>query len=1132
LQRCDRMQPTRLTLRDRLMADRFLLTRTDGCIDLATGDPVWWRWRRCAGGGADLAWEAQCAWLRAQPLAGRIQLIDYGLCLEGRAFEAWTARGRLTASGFERERSARFERAVSTLRDTNPPPSWAGVDAHAFEDFLNRNHGSGIRCLELGSFTPAAAGAIGSMRDGRLQLWIARFARQHGYVPIGLRSIERRPALLSLLNEAHVLVLCGGPLRMPKPRMEQDVLLRVALSAGGGGAARSHVVVRPPDDRHTQLRRIAGDGPLAAIPSRRGRPESGASRSGGPTMRQSEHPSGLTGLLREDVAEYDAEVSLPLPLAAAAVVHRPPESALPHRPLPKGGSDTRPYGDDEGLMARVHQRLRVARACASRGRHAAAERGYREAIAGSVRRCAWSAAAVAAVDHGWLCRSRGRTSRAIASFDDALAWADRGRDRMTAVQALLGLGHARVDAGSIAEGESAFRAAAFAAGELNDVMSEASGWAGVARCCFWQGRPDEVDALSGRVVGASVSDRVAVWRYVSRSALMRGDLRAAMTTAREAHDAATGAGESRLLLSARSAMADVYAHVGDVDTLQATVADGLVLARRFRSPLAAVRLRLSLLEGLTAARRWAAAQRVARTFTVRARTALPALLGARAQLAVHQCRPDVAPAVPASVEAFILRSGARALGRRPGEASKMEFVHDLIALLQTCQDTEDDERAVTQLCSMVRDRLVASFVGVFEAAPGTPLLASTNGLGGRPPQVVERALATGLLVPATAFDCVIEAAAPVRMGNTTLAAVACRWPIDALIEPGRAGAILSAAAAACAPAVRALLDRRALTPPLTLSDPPILGESPPMQVVRRAIVQASAAPFPVLIAGESGTGKELVARAVHRYSPRRDRRFCAVNCAAFADELIEAELFGHARGSFTGAVAERAGLFEEAHGGTLFLDEVAELSTRAQAKLLRVLQEGEIRRVGENHVRHVDVRVVAATNRALEQEVADGRFRRDLLYRLDVVRIQVPALRERPDDVPGLAQHFWQQALTRTGGHAALDRATVAALARYDWPGNVRELQNVLSALAVRAPRRGRVGPDQLPAVIAGAAAAEATTLDEARRTFDRRFVRAALARAGGHQGRAAADLGLTRQGLAKLMRRLEIVGVDVSSSS
>jgi two-component system response regulator HydG len=292
--------------------------------------------------------------------------------------------------------------------------------------------------------------------------------------------------------------------------------------------------------------------------------------------------------------------------------------------------------------------------------------------------------------------------------------------------------------------------------------------------------------------------------------------------------------------------------------------------------------------------------------------------------------------------------------------------------------------------------------------------------------------------------------------------------------------------------------------------------------LRARVRRVAAAPFHVLVEGESGAGKELVARALHGAGPRRHRRLCTVNCAALTDELLEAELFGHARGAFTGAVRERAGFFEDADGGTLFLDEVGELSLRAQAKLLRVIQDGEVRRVGESHARRVDVRLVAATHRVLADEVAAGRFRADLRYRLEVVRIAVAPLRDRPEDVAVLARAFWADAAARTGTRAALHPATLAALARYHWPGNVRELQNVMRALAVNASSRGVVMPASLPPGL-GAAASPPITLSLARRGFEERFVRAALARAGDRPGQAARELGLTRQGLRKLLVRLGI---------
>ena len=217
----------------------------------------------------------------------------------------------------------------------------------------------------------------------------------------------------------------------------------------------------------------------------------------------------------------------------------------------------------------------------------------------------------------------------------------------------------------------------------------------------------------------------------------------------------------------------------------------------------------------------------------------------------------------------------------------------------------------------------------------------------------------------------------------------------------------------------------------------------------------------------------------------------------------------------------RRGLLEASSGGTVFLDEVGELSPRAQAKLLRTLQDGEIRKVGENVTRRLDLRVVAATNRTLAAEAAEGRFRHDLLYRLDVVHLQVPPLRDRGADIARLAMYYWDRTLVQTRGRARLAPETMNALAAHEWPGNVRELQNVLAALAVAAPAHGEVGPRLLPAAIRRAAEERRPTLAEARRAFDRTFVYDALTRSGGRRSPAARELGLSRQGLAKLVTRL-----------
>jgi len=366
---------------------------------------------------------------------------------------------------------------------------------------------------------------------------------------------------------------------------------------------------------------------------------------------------------------------------------------------------------------------------------------------------------------------------------------------------------------------------------------------------------------------------------------------------------------------------------------------------------------------------------------------------------------------------------------------------------------------------------------------------------------------------------------PLRYGGVRIGDAVLR---GAPRDESEARAVLKALATACAPALRTRLDDLQLSRAGEALAGELLGVSPAMRALRDAVARAAGSAFPVLIEGESGTGKELVARAVHRLSARRDRRWAAVNCAALTDELLEAELFGHVRGAFTGAVGPRVGLLEDAHEGTLFLDEVAELSPRAQAKLLRVLQEGEIRRVGENSARRVDVRLVSATNRSLVEAARQGSYREDLIFRLAVIRLRVPPLRDRIEDVPLLAHHFWRSLSARTSTRAMLGPDAVAALCRAPWAGNVRELQNVIAALVVGGPSGGRIGARQVDQILADRAQQDPTppiSLARARQQCDHRMVAASLARHANQRAAAARELGVSRQGLAKLIARLNLDG-------
>jgi len=309
-----------------------------------------------------------------------------------------------------------------------------------------------------------------------------------------------------------------------------------------------------------------------------------------------------------------------------------------------------------------------------------------------------------------------------------------------------------------------------------------------------------------------------------------------------------------------------------------------------------------------------------------------------------------------------------------------------------------------------------------------------------------------------------------------------------------------------------------------------LGRSVAMQEVFRTIRRVAATHVTVLIHGESGTGKELAARAIHELGPRSRGPFVAVNCAGIPDGLIESELFGHERGAFTDAVERRIGRFEAASGGTLFLDEIGELAAPVQAKLLRVLQERHIERLGGSGSIPVDVRVLTATHRDLEQDVAAGRFRADLFYRIQVVPIELPALRQHRDDISLLAAHFLEKARAASGrGPARLAPAALAALERYAWPGNVRELENAI-AHAVALADADVLGIDDLPRALVRATRIDGLHdavrsgelgFEQATADFERELLLEALESAGWNQTRTAEQLRMTRRALKLRMDRL-----------
>jgi DNA-binding NtrC family response regulator len=298
----------------------------------------------------------------------------------------------------------------------------------------------------------------------------------------------------------------------------------------------------------------------------------------------------------------------------------------------------------------------------------------------------------------------------------------------------------------------------------------------------------------------------------------------------------------------------------------------------------------------------------------------------------------------------------------------------------------------------------------------------------------------------------------------------------------------------------------------------LVGRSPALLEVYKQVARAASSNVPVLITGETGTGKEMVARSLHQRSLRASGPFIPVDCGAIAESLMESELFGHAKGSFTGAQSARRGLFEEANLGTLFLDEIGDVGLRVQSQLLRALQEGEIRRVGESAPVKVDVRVVAATNKDLKALVAEGKFREDLLYRLDVVHLHLPPLRERSEDVPALVEHL-ALVHARGGAPPVVTKEAMERLVAYEWPGNVRQLENVV-ARAIALSSTGVIGPGDIPAPIGDAPvkptnfAADLPTLAE----LSKRYAAHVLQHTQGNKSEAARLLGVDRKTFYKLI--------------
>ncbi len=1134
-----------------LVLDRFAVNGQDEAIDLATGDAVQLR-RSTAGGASEQAiWAARCARFAALRHPAIARLVDYGISGEMRRVEAWAATAPAVIVGAERAAAIRSAEAFLGAEGLSPPERAEDavfVASHgpvvvpdpACGIPIAPVHGApidmrpadlgvtievGPRVAALGDlFAPSswprtcAASLHGPdpMALDAAAAVVLRAARTAGLVPVS-HALLRLPRVQALVRGRTLLIVVRGHARPPWTALLASVLRaplpHVVLFVGPQCVERVHAVlvrrasaaaladgVRPATDSGAAARRIA-----AAARQADGLVSKFCVRLWGvdlTTAAGARSPRPLRAA--ETAATYDAQENPSVTLT----------TVVDAGPWPAAGE-----------LARLRSQARDAAEQLRLGRRASGARLLRQATAALARRGDWGAAADGAVALAEFLAASGHCASADAMIAEAHGWAARVPDDGQLLAVAVVAGRVRCDLGRLGEAQAILEAASTVARSTNSGLTLAAGVA-LARCLYWQGRYDEAwDCLQTESTPASGNAHAAAWRAMrSRIAAARGLVEEAIVEAAFARDIAGARGDARQLALAHYATALVQLAVGDLDQAGAAAARAVREARRAHHLMLGACARLLYAEVARRSGRRAAAARIALRFARLSGSRLPMLVRVRAELlrdAVHAA--DVTELAERRAAASGLHALTLFVPRRPPRVSR-QAADEIAALLHCAHAAEHDVAVLTAVCGRLRGRLRATSVACFTQVSGQLVMLAHD--GGRPDgAAATRVFTAGQLVLPGSHADRPEGGVPVRYAGRCVGALVVRWAPGVPVDPDDLAVLLTAGAAAVGPALTAAAAAR------TAADAPgvhgLLGVSAGIREVRAAVERAASAPFPVLIEGESGSGKELVARSLHRLGPRRDRTFCPLNCAALPDDLVESELFGHARGAFTGAAAERQGVFEDAHGGTLFLDEVGELSLRAQAKLLRAIQEGEIRRVGENVARRVDVRLVTATNRDLRAEAQAQRFRPDLLFRLDVIRIVVPPLRERREDLPLLVEHFWRDASARVGGKAVLSAATVAALVRHDWPGNVRELQNVLASLVVRAGRRGVVTPSALPAAFAGSPPAPGLRLDAARRLFEEHFIRAALVRAGGRRALAAKELGLSRQGLAKLMSRLGLEPQD-----
>ena len=1150
-----------------LIADRFAVDDRGFAIDLATTERVQLITSVVGGPSEQTRWAERCAWLSRAAHPSLSPLVDYGVIGETQRFEAWavqsgwhgapsaaaTARmhvvrflegnGRSPVANNELQIGSRHGRpcivpdAVAGLPVSEGAASGATHDRaclgvvrapdrrlHPVAELFSGVDAS--RVVAVSVWIPAVDDAIDAVRE------LARAARLVGLVPLSTQLFDSAVRPL-VKNRTLVLFATGQPETGWRSIVEaalDSAKPHIVVFIGPHAVRRVHAVS---PQRWSTEALIASAGPPAVAKHHVRAISTAARRACG--VRERFERCLFGDALRSHAVKaaggagrqfLDAQ-RRPLSTLPVQTHERVAEAAVAYV---AHGSGVQPEGSvgaairawpAPGELLRLAKHVESGRMLLRAGRHQPGERIVRQAMHALARRGEWVPASEAALALVHSLVNRGCLPEAATVADDARGWLSRARDLRLLEQFALVTAHLQIERGRLVDAESILETALEAAlSSANGVGVDAT--LGLVRCLYWQGRyADAWNRLAVMPIDGEPNprDRARLWTARARVAIGRGRIAEAVATAAHARDEAVALGDARLCAEAWYASALAQCAAGDSVQADVAASRAVLAARSGHHPLLAICARILRAEiARHRGQRGPAALLVKRLSSISSK--LPLTVRARLGLLADSL-PGVDVESVAQRCADTSRLPALRLFGTPTQPSiPSPSADDIVGLLQCCQIADDDGVVLTAVCARLRVRLGAAGVSFFASERDEVACVACDGTRVEPSSAVRVKTANALVLPHRGGERA-EAGVPVRYAGQVVGWLVAVWSLAGTWQDGEVTLLLSTGSTAAAPALVGLMARRVSQRATRGSE--LRGVSQAIEAVRIAVEKAAAAPFAVLVEGESGSGKELVARLLHKQGPRRDRPFITLNCAALPDDLVESELFGHARGAFTGAVGERRGVFEEAHSGTLFLDEIGELSARAQAKLLRVIQEGEIRRVGENTCRRVDVRLITATNRDLRAEAASGRFRLDLLYRLDVVRIALPALRERPDDIAVLAEHFWREATERVGSRATLSAGTVAALTRHAWPGNIRELQNVLASLAVRVPRRGSVPASALPTQFGAPLVSGSFRLDSARRVFDRSFVRAALVRTGGHRSQAAEELGVSRQGLAKLMARLDI---------